>query len=452
MRILRRRRTTALRAAALCAVLSFVAACISGSSGRNESVVSGGVPFPRSAVYWLTQDHLPAAEELARYDVVVIDSEWAHRVDKSFFQDLRHRHPGILLLAYANVVDYPPRLGSAGYYADRYRLWQYTSSTRSHFPKEWLAHTASGALITQWPGTVMANLADTAPEVDGETYAEYAANWVVDTVWSSGVWDGIFLDVWGDRIYGADRDSWDVDDDGIDDPASAIYGADSPWERGITSAETILRERMPGAVLVANGDRTLKRQLLDGRVFESFADPVADRGGPTNDLHAYVSDASSEAHHEPGVALNINVRRAPAGSPRSLADARFYLTATLLQDGYWAPMGADYGETAWYDELDGAGAGPGYLGLPKGRGPTWDELTASFDGGVGTVAPGVFRRDFEHGIVLTNTSDSTRTVDLDGTFRKLRGAQDPIVNDGSSVTSVVLPPHDGLILLRPEDA
>jgi hypothetical protein len=184
--------------------------------------------FPRTATYWLEQNEIPAMEELARYDLVVIDSEWANRLDRSEFDRLRALNPDVLLLAYVNLVDYRPELGSAGYYADRYALWQFSDSTTSSFPEQWLARTAAGDPVSEWPDTVMANLADTAPRVDGRTYAEYAAEWVVDQVWSTGLWDGVFLDVWGDRIFGADRDRWDVDGDGVDDPEDRIYGPGGP--------------------------------------------------------------------------------------------------------------------------------------------------------------------------------------------------------------------------------
>jgi hypothetical protein len=62
----------------------------------------------------------------------------------------------------------------------------------------------------------------------------------------------------------------------------------------------------------------------------------------------------------------------------------------------------------------------------------------------------VFRRDFEHGIALANATPSSRTIDLGGTFRRIKGTQDPDVNDGATVTSVTLSPYDGLLLVRPE--
>jgi hypothetical protein len=406
-----------------------------------------GPGFPRTAVYFLEHDNLPVAQTLARYDVVVLDSEWAHRMPRDFFTTLRRINPHIVLLAYVDLVDLPPQLGTPDRWADRYRLWQFATEDRNRFPPQWLARTADGTVLSEFPHTSMTNLTDRAPRVNGRTYAEYAADWVVDTVWSAGVWDGIFLDVWGDRVYGASRSHWDIDGDGRDEPDSAIYGPGKPWERGIDDAERIMRLRMPTAVLVANGDRTLRRRQLDGRVWESFADPEAGRDA-ASDLSSYVRATALGAHRLPGLALTISRQRVEPGSADDLRRGRFFLTATMLQNGYWAAMGPDYGRLAEYDELDGGGLGPGYLGRPLLANPTPAQVQGPYANGVGRVAAGVFRRDFEHGIVLTNAGDAERTVTLERPYRRLSGKLDPHTNDGSVEQSVPIPAHDGLVLLR----
>lgn len=48
----------------------------------------------------------------------------------------------------------------------------------------------------------------------------------------------------------------------------------------------------------------------------------------------------------------------------------------------------------------------------------------------------VWRRDFEKGIVLVNPTPSTVTIDLEEPYRKILGTVDPVLNDGSVVTSV----------------
>ncbi|MGV9866248.1 putative glycoside hydrolase [Rhodococcus koreensis] len=436
--------------AAITAV-GLIAACSTPVEEPQVPAPAPGDPhsltFPRTATYFLNQQELPSVDELARYDVVVIDNEWANRKPREYFDELRHANPRLRLLAYVNVVDHPDQLGSEAYWANRYALWQYDQNGESAFPDSWLAHTMDGAPVSEWPESTMTNLTDQAPRINGQVFAEYAANWVVDDVWSAGVWDGIFLDVWGDRIYSANRDHWDIDSDGTDEPDDAIYGFGNPWERGVNLAEQIIRQRIPDAILIANGDRTLLAQQLDGRAWEKFADPRADRN-PMFDIEQYASLTAEGDHRMPGLAMTID-RLGPA--PHSAPDfqrARYFLAATLLQDGFWAPMGADYDEPAYFDEMDGGGLGPGYLGHPLVANPSPAALNDPYADGVGSLGHGLFRRDFEHGIVLLNTDGKAREVQLETPFRRLHGSLDPSTNNGATVTSVTLQPSDGLVLLR----
>ena len=61
----------------------------------------------------------------------------------------------------------------------------------------------------------------------------------------------------------------------------------------------------------------------------------------------------------------------------------------------------------------------------------------------------MWRRDFTNGIALVNPKgNGTQTVQLGGTFIRIKGGQDPSVNNGQTVTSVTLQDRDGIILLR----
>lgn len=403
--------------------------------------------FPRTATYYLSQDRLPPVEELARYDLVVVDHEWAHRTPRSYFDELEAANPRMRLLAYVNVVDYPRNLGSPGYWAGRYDLWQFTGSEQSSFPQEWIATTVAGAQVSEWPGTTMVNFTDAGPRVGGMGYAEYAADWVVDEVWSAGIWDGILLDVWGDRIYSADSDHWDIDRDGVDEPDSEIYGPGSPWARGVAQAEALIRSRLPrDAILIANGDRTLEGDVLDGRVWESFADPYADRD-PRVDLGRYLDAAAEPGYREPGVWMTINRKRFGLSAADQQRRARFFATATLLGDGFWAPMGSDYGVPDYYDELGAGGPGRGYLGRPIPEASLSGSRTPGSDGL--PAEPGVYRRDFDHGIVLVNAGDTGERITLEKPYRKLEGTWDPAANGGELTDEVTLPPLDGVVLLHP---
>ena len=409
---------------------------------------SRGLTFPRTATYYLSQDGLPPVATLARYDLVVVNNEWPHRVPPDYFVQLRAANPRLRLLAYVDLIDSMSRLGTVQYWPDSYALWQFQTPTSSRFPRAWLAHTAAGVPVHEYLDSVMTNLTDICPRVAGQRFVEYAADWVVGRVWSAGIWDGIFLDVWGDTLWHVDQNGWDITGTGHDVPNAKIYGPGNPLDRGLTSGERIMRSRMPDAILVANGTRTLHDGLLDGLAWESFADPLAGRD-PIADLTSYVATGAAAAHRSPGVSLTISSRRVPAGSADDYRRARFAMAATLMQNGFWGPMGDDYDQPLYYDEMDGAGLGRGYLGRALEPDPPLSAITTAKDGGTGSLAPYVYRRDFEHGIALVNVGDTAQQVALRRAYRHLSGITDRLVNNGTTVDRVTIPAQDGVILLDP---
>jgi hypothetical protein len=62
-------------------------------------------------------------------------------------------------------------------------------------------------------------------------------------------------------------------------------------------------------------------------------------------------------------------------------------------------------------------------------------------------ATSIWRRDFENGIVLVNPSDGALQVPLGATFHRILGTVDPVVNDGSAVTTAAVPAGDALFLV-----
>ncbi len=85
------------------------------------------------------------------------------------------------------------------------------------------------------------------------------------------------------------------------------------------------------------------------------------------------------------------------------------------------------------------------LNLQVGRENTnvWFDSLYVFEG-----SANVFRRDFENGIVLANASPLPKTIELGGTFRKIRGRQDTAINNGTNVNKVTLNGYDGVLLVR----
>ena len=63
----------------------------------------------------------------------------------------------------------------------------------------------------------------------------------------------------------------------------------------------------------------------------------------------------------------------------------------------------------------------------------------------------IYRRDFDHGIVVVNATPNQETIALNGTFQRIRGQQDSAFNNGSSVSNLTLGAFDSAILVRLEN-
>jgi hypothetical protein len=62
----------------------------------------------------------------------------------------------------------------------------------------------------------------------------------------------------------------------------------------------------------------------------------------------------------------------------------------------------------------------------------------------------IYRRDFEHAAVLVNATPTARTVELGGTFQRIRGTGQDAINDGATLSRVTIAPYDAAFLVRPE--
>jgi Hypothetical glycosyl hydrolase family 15 len=111
---------------------------------------------------------------------------------------------------------------------------------------------------------------------------------------------------------------------------------------------------------------------------------------------------------------------------------RYAYASCLLDDGYFSftDKSRGYSSVPWFDEYNHK------LGKALSVPPTaaWSQ--------------GVWRRDFQNGVVLVNPTSETRTVNVESGLRRLAGTQDPAVNSGSAVSQVSIRPKDGIVLRR----
>lgn len=434
----------------LLAIAGLVLGLPTGPSSEARSASRSADPgFPRTYHLW-GADH-PA--KLARYDFVVGYAHWDVRALR------RHNPSGIFLLtpglrprdprdykglsitygalhAWLGGVDRlpgGPRLGRIRPYDPQWDLLYNADGSVASVNNEWRHHG--------W------NLADPlrkgTPDLIAQVIAHASKR---GGVYADG-WDGIHLDNWIYRIgvswfYGA---SLDTDRDGrIDDYETLRRN----WARGLTRAGLLLRRYLPGKIVGGNGNwnvaggsglidfrsylqrpddhlRSASYTLIEGlELYTRRADEIVERATEWLD---YRDSWGAERY----LAM---LQRLPSAS--DYRAARWGMSLATISGAYYGAWVDSHGDFLWFDELDG-GLGirsRHWLGHPLGS-PV-------------KHSTGVWRRDFENGIVLNNSTPRPVMVDLGGTFVGLRGTQDATVNEGSIVTSVTLAPFDGLFLRR----
>lgn len=60
----------------------------------------------------------------------------------------------------------------------------------------------------------------------------------------------------------------------------------------------------------------------------------------------------------------------------------------------------------------------------------------------------IYTREFVNGMVVCNPSQRPQHLSLAGQYEKLKGVQDPVHNDGASITELILEARDGIILKK----
>jgi hypothetical protein len=486
-------RSTVLRAVALLlAVASLVVVCSPPEVARATTVAPA---FPRLAIWWPDSDHQPVADR-ARVDWIALQN-----YDADHIAELRAANPSIIILGSTsarelnyslNDYDDPQNVELRNASTD-WILTQVgstltadiTTSTTSipvadvskfavgemvlvdhelmhvsaiggssltvtaRGPVEPPASHGSGtriaSVVSHWPNSVTMDLSGGCPERDVGYGPETWNEWNVRrgaAVLRSADWDGLLIDTLESDIgwMVTVGDVRSIDPLRTNTPVTDGYKAfNTAWSAGALAYGDGLRAAVGMKTLVTSGN--MKNYELNGAVFERFPYPTLPLSwwdyafvGPYPDDRPWVA---SYPEWSSNAALPNLTLIQTYGARTDYKLMRYGLTSALLYDGYFSYALSSSGHAVngvwWYDEYDDAGVGRGYLGQP---------IAAAVKAG------GAWRRDFANGVSLVNPTTAPVTVNLGRAFRKIKGKQDPAVNSGATVSSVTIPAHDGIILLR----
>ncbi len=371
--------------------------------------------YPLKANFYLKWELTESqARELSKWDLLVLDMEiQANRPD--LLKKIKQLHPDIILLAYITPQEIKKDAASSSSVLRR--------KFAAGISNQWYLKNSQGAELNWWPGTALLNVTDSAPLVNGKRFNQYLSGFVAEEILSTGLWDGVFYDNAWDSITHFMGVDVDMDGDG-----AADSDVDEQWVAGMKKIYNTTRSLSGGRLIVGNGTTRAFTADLNGKLMEnfnpSFWEPI---------MNTYKSNFQGAILPRVNI---INANTSNTGQSNNYKKMRFGLTSALLENGYYSfDYGdKDHGQLWWYDEYDID------LGQPVGLAVS-QSVNSSYK-------PDVWQRDFEHGVVIVNSTNVEQTIDLGGDYEKLRGKQDASVNDGSIVSELDIAGKDGQLLLK----
>lgn len=267
-----------------------------------------------------------------------------------------------------------------------------------------------------------------APDANGNRYAEWRA-WRDHQVFFGPVPE---FDLWYvDNVMHRPRVRADWDGDGVDDDPNHPVTLRT-WREGYRTHWDAIRSFRPGVLVMGNADSDLGEAEFRGQLGGAFLEALMGKDWSIERQQGW--DAMMRRYRAAlanTTAPNI-VGFGVYGDPTDFRWFRYAYTSCLLDDGYFAftDVRAGYSSVAWFDEYE----------IKLGRAVSAPPATPWREG--------VWRRDYERGVVLVNPTSAERTITLEPGLRRFVGRQAAGWNDGTVVSRLVLPARDGIVLVR----
>lgn len=377
--------------------------------------------YPKLANYYLSFFDARQYQDLARWDLLVVQGEMAE-YQEPFFTYFRQRQPQGKILAYA----YPAFFYRQSFFYD-YWGWR-TEVFKTIKDNNWWLTDAQGKIAEPWPLMSAVNIAK-------DEWQKFNLDYLEKTYKIEAKWDGIFFDMVDAQASYYQPAGIDIDGDGYNDSALKV---DTAWRTGMTKFLAASRDKWPSKIIVINGnDWGAYQRPVNGRMFESWPTPWQGSGTWADSMKSYLVKLPALTQAPQTYILNGAYN--PVDKRDIYAQMRFGLASALLGDGYWSFDAGEgsHRELWWFDEYNVE------LGEAIGRARNLSEPSNT------EIKSGLWRRDFTKGLALVNATTRPQTINLpDGQFRYFKGLQDPAVNTGAPAGSLTLCPKTGIILLR----
>jgi Hypothetical glycosyl hydrolase family 15 len=428
-----RRFFTTLAAAAALAVSSGALAFTPPPFPRLGGIENGGLANYNDPSY---------QDQLARLSVMIL-KYWPGLAPggesmESIVQAIKAKNPDALVFLYTNLdEEYPSSTNAMSGLREKINAMNWWLHDGLSVSADSLNLSDLTNLVPSFYGHgeyTINSTPNTRKDASGEDSIDWITHWYVDNYYEPNpAIAGFFMD----NVFTKPRVAGDWDGNGVvlqpSDPKAAA-ALQAGYERWFS----LTRQLMPGkyqignigswatgaATVPAGYDGMVNGGVLEAIIGKSYSTETW--GGWSVMMQEY--DTIMQVTAAPKLVIFNQW-----GDPTDYQAFRYGFASCLMNDGYYSftSNSVGYYGVVWFDEYNAK------LGAATGPPPTapWQN--------------GVWRRDFTNGIALVNPKgNGPQTVTLEKPFVKIKGTQDPAVNNGQTVTQVTLQDRDGIILLR----
>ncbi len=379
--------------------------------------------------------------KLAKLDVIMIDfhRSWG-TIDKirSAAQAIKAKNPNLVMLDYTNLQQISLVRPAHKPYRDACTAnnwWVYPKGT-------------TGTPVAGDPNFQLPNLTNWAPKnAAGDRWNTWFAKDNYNAMWKYvPEIDGTFTDV----FFWRPRHDADWNRDGVtDSPNDATV--QNWYQNGMVAHVKQIKSLMPGKLVTGNigpwrqakSPLPLYDQLVHGGLLEhAIGAPWSVEGTDMDGgIHAGSWKLMMDGYRklmamtqQPKLVI-FNMK----GHLDDYKSFRYGFASTLMDNGYFDFSSGDGGlfsSVPWFDEYDLTGT----------RTTSW--LGAAIDPPqTAAWQSGVYRRRFQNGMVLVNPrGNGDRTVNVGAGYKRFKGTQDPVHNNGQVVTTITLRDRDAIFL------
>jgi len=377
-------------------------------------------------VYLKWQLSMNEVDDLAKWDVLILDMQTQEN-SSDVIRSIRKKNPNIIIL---------PRIPSEEFNSNKEDVGWGKSVRNRLFDKiedAWLLRDRNGNRLSFWVGTTILNVTNGANLVNGKRWNTLLPEFVRDEIISTGLWDGVFYDNMWPSIAWFNNGNLDVNSNGN---IMSTREIDNKWIEGNIEILKRTQQLIGRDYLVIGNSHAFDsfQPYLNGIMLENFPAPWENGGTWSGSMKSYTRDI---AFKRPKLMM-INANNNNKMQMNNYRKMRFSLGSALLGDGYFSFDYGDqnHGQLWWYDEYS--------VNLGK---PISTPINI-LDRNNKTFKDGVWRRDFENGIVIVNsTAQNQNYVFSNEQFQKINGTQDRLINNGSRVNMVSMFGKDSIVLL-----